>query len=152
MFQVCSDDLQMVLADFGFPGDLESFSELQRYRYEKADPNSKEVRLIVKVTSRNGADLVVRFKQEAGVSLELIERQSQFADLLRRNGILCPAQHQVSGHFAKWYTIHGYSGIVTVEEFVPGELPYVTLDRPTPGPFPQRARGPRFSHHQRRPV
>lgn len=62
MFEVFSADLELVLADFGFQNGLESFAELQRYHYEKGNPNSKEVRLIVKVTSRHGPDLVVRFK------------------------------------------------------------------------------------------
>lgn len=126
MFEVFSADLELVLADFGFQNGLESFAELQRYHYEKGNPNSKEVRLIVKVTSRHGPDLVVRFKNEADVSLDLIESQSQFADLLRRNGILCPIQYPSGGSFAKWHHIHGYDVIVTVEEYVTGELPYVT--------------------------
>lgn len=128
MFKISIYDIEMILNDFGVPSKAVSFVELQRYNYEKYKPDSKEVRLIVKAELRNGQSVVVRFKNEFGESFDLIERQSQFAELLKENGIATPAIYKNDKHFAKWYAINGYDVIVTVEEFVEGELCCVDAD------------------------
>lgn len=122
MFEVSLRDIEQIAKDFGIFSKIASCVELQRYHYERGNPESKEVRLIDKVTLADNASVVIRFKNEEDVSLELIEKQSRFAELLRQNGIPCPMQYKASGSFAKWYTISGYDVIVTVEEFVDGEL------------------------------
>lgn len=126
MFEVFSDDAAPILRDFGLSAEIVSLVELQRYHYERDDPNSKEVRLIDRVLLADGRSLVIRFKNEVDVSLELVESQSRFADRLRTDGVPCPRQYAAGGAFAKWYTIHGYRVIVTVEEFVQGQLQCVT--------------------------
>ena len=126
MFEVFKEDMERILREYGIGAEIVSFSELQRYHYEKGNPNSKEVRLIDKIQLENRTSLVIRFKNESDVSLELVEKQSQFAELLRTHGIPSPMQYQTNGSFAKWYHINEYDVIVTVEEFVDGELKYVT--------------------------
>lgn len=123
MFTVNHTDIESVLRDFGLFLEIKYISELQRYDYEQNDYNSeKEVRLIVKVELESGLPLVIRFKNEADVTIEIIESQSRFAEVMRKNGILTPYQYQSNGTFAKWYQINGYDVIVTVEQFVENEI------------------------------
>ena len=79
----------------------------------------------MKVVLENDSPLVIRFKNEEDVTLELIERQSQFADTLKQNGILTPTQYLANGRFANWYTIGNYEVIVTLEQFVENEIKVV---------------------------
>ncbi len=128
MFKPATEDVVRILEDFSVDGDLVSFSELQRYDYEKEDPLSKEVRLIIRADLSKGGSVVVRFKNENDVTLELIERQSEFARMLSDHGIETPFLYQAEGRYAKWYEIDGYRVIVRVEDFVPGEIQCVTAD------------------------
>ena len=122
MFVVTADDLDAVLQDFGIREKCAAFSELQRYDYEKHDPPSKEVRLIVKAELSSGRVLVVRFKNEKDAPLEVIEAQSRFAVLLADNGIQTPRVYASHGKYARQYHINGYDVIATAEDFVTGEL------------------------------
>lgn len=122
MFTIDTTDIDNILRDFGIPSETKNVSELQRYYYEENDPASKEVRLIVKAELKSGMPLVVRFKNEADVTIEIIESQCRFADEMRKNGIITPRQYQSDGSFARWYTIKGYDVIVTVEQFVENEI------------------------------
>lgn len=125
MFIVNSTDIDNVLKDFGILLEIRCISELQRYHYEREDPDSKEVRLIVKVEFKLGTPLVIRFKNETDVTIEIIESQCRFADEMRKNGIITPYQYQSNKAFAKWYKINGYDVIVTVEQFVENEVKVV---------------------------
>ncbi len=122
MFTVTAKEIDTVLRDFGIAEHCAGISELQRYHYEENDPASKEVRLIVKVRTESGRALVVRFKNEADVTLALIEEQSRFAAFLRENGIETPRLHASGAAYARPYRIGGYEVIVTVEDFVSGQL------------------------------
>lgn len=122
MFTITINDIDLVLKDFCIIGKCTEFSELQRYYYEKDDPLSTEVRLIIKVVLDNGGELVVRFKNEKDVTLDIINDQSRFAKLLRNNGIETPKVYSSNGHFARLYQFGNYAVIVTIEEFVYGEL------------------------------
>ncbi len=122
MFTVTKGDISLILNDFGIFSNVITFSELQRYHYEKNKPASKEVRLIIKANLNNGQSVVVRFKNESDVTLELINAQSRFAKFLADNGIKTPALFMVNHEYARWYTINGYDVIVTVEEFVTEEI------------------------------
>ena len=82
MFSITKNDIQNVLKDYGIDGACTSFCELQRYHYEKDDPASKQVRLIIRADLANGASLVIRFKNEDDAPYEIIEAQSRFANLL----------------------------------------------------------------------
>lgn len=124
MFEISLADVNLILSDYAVPAATH-WTELQRYHYEKKDPNSKEVRLIVRAYLADGTSLVIRFKNEHGVTLDLVEAQCRFAALLHAHGIPTPVQHRCGGQFAKGYSIHGYEVIVCVEEFVQGELKLV---------------------------
>ena len=57
MFNVALTDIQSILNDFSITENPGSFSELQRYDYEKNGENSKEVRLIIKVDFEDRSQL-----------------------------------------------------------------------------------------------
>lgn len=122
MFVVAHADIGGVLKNYGTFPEIKHISELQRYDYEGGEPDSKEVRLIVKVEFASGSPLVLRFKNEADVTLGGVEKQCRFADRLRKNGILTPYQYESNGAFAKQCQINGYDVIITVEEFVEHEI------------------------------
>lgn len=125
MFTIEHRDVETVLRDYGIPAALREITELQRYHYERYDPDSKEVRLIVKVSLEGVAPLVLRFKNENDVTAELIESQCRFAEVMRQNGIATPLQYRADGRFARWYHIGAYDVIVTVEQFVENQLKLV---------------------------
>lgn len=125
MFKITHKDVASILKDYNIVAQISNISELQRYHYERNDPNSKEVRLIVKVDLEDASSFVIRFKNEEDVTIELIESQSQFADMLKKNGIITPTQYQANGKYANWYTIGGYDVIVTLEQFVENEIKVV---------------------------
>ena len=77
MFTVTNTDISSILKDFGIFSGIIDFTELQRYHYEKDNPESKEVRLIIKADLENGQSFVVRFKNEDDVTLDIINKQSQ---------------------------------------------------------------------------
>ena len=128
MFTVTANDIDAILLDYGICGHCTDLIELQRYHYEEDDPNSKEVRLIVKVETDFGSTLVIRFKNEADVTLDNINAQSKFAVLLEDNSIETPKVYHTNGQYARWYQIGGYEVIVTVEDFVTGELRVVDAE------------------------
>ena len=128
MFNVTLNDINAILRDYCFRSPATSFSELQRYHYEKKDPDSKEVRLIIKVELCADKPVVIRFKNESDVTLELMEEQSKFAAILRQNGIEVPKQYKTEDGYARWYSIDTYEVIVTVEQFVEGELHCVDVE------------------------
>ena len=70
MFTVTKEDIALILKDFGIFSDIITFSELQRYHYEKNNPASQEVRLIIKANLNNGQSVVVRFKNEWDTTLK----------------------------------------------------------------------------------
>ncbi len=123
MFSVHRTDVDTVLRDFGISLESKDISELQRYDYEHNDYDSnEEVRLIVKVETASGLPLVIRFKNEADVTINSMESQSRFADVMRKSGIATPFQYQSGGFFARQYQINGYDVIVTVEQFAENEI------------------------------
>lgn len=128
MFEVDAACIRAVLNDFGVTAGIESFLELQRYHYEADDPESKEVRLIIRVNLNGRAPVVIRFKHEEDVNIELIESQSRFAETLSVCGVNTPHMYKSGGAYAKQYVINGYDVIVTAEEFVFGEIKRVDAE------------------------
>lgn len=128
MFTITEKDILPVLRDFGIEGAVSSFCELQRYHYEKEDPSSKQVRLILRVDLDKGESLVIRFKNEDDAPLEIIEAQSRFADCLFDHGIETPKTYLSDGLHARWYRINGFEVAVTAEAFVTGELTQVDAE------------------------
>ena len=127
MFTVSDRDIDIILADYGIMAECLSFTELQRYRYEEQDPESREVRLIVRADVSDGRSLVIRFKNEEDAPQDIIEAQSRFAVLLYEHGIETPRTYDSEGNYARSYSINGYDVVVTVEDFMDGEIRTVDL-------------------------
>lgn len=108
MFTITVNDIERIFQDYGIYEHCAGFSELQRYHYEEDDPDSKEVRLIVKTETNSGSAVVIRFKNEADVTLDTVTAQSKFAVLLAKNGIETPRIYHANGQYARWYQISGY--------------------------------------------
>lgn len=128
MFTINVEDINSILQDFEIEIKCVSFSELQRYHYEKDDPSSKEVRLIIKAELEDSHLLVIRFKNESDAPIETIEAQSRFAALLKAHGIQTPNAYASKGFYARQYQINGYDVVVTVEDFVFGEIRLVDAE------------------------
>lgn len=126
MLTISKEKLTGILRDFDLHSEIVSVSELQRSHYAENDPASKEVRFIVKAELENGNPVVVRFKNEADVTLDIVNAQSKFAKLLAEHGIETPALFSSNREYARIYTIGDYEVIVTVEAFVTGEIHMVT--------------------------
>lgn len=125
MFTITKQDINSILRDYSINAECSSFTELQRYYYEKEDSASKQVRLIVKTDLTNGCSLVMRFKNEDDAPQDVIEAQSRFAVLMFDQGINTPKIYASDGFYARRYTINGYDVIVTVESFEEGEIQVV---------------------------
>ncbi len=122
VFTVGKEDVRAILIDYGIQATIFSIKELQRYDYEKDDPATKEVRLIVKAETEDGRSFVIRFRNETNVPTEVIEAQSGFASLLYAHGIETPQNYLSNGSYARKYSLNGYDVTVTVEDFKAGEL------------------------------
>ena len=131
MFTIEDKDIRTVLHDYGIQAEAFSFAELERYHYEKEDPESRQVRLIVKVSLRNDHSLVLRFKNEDDAPQEVMEAQSRFAALLHSHGIETPRVYASDGAYVRRYTINGFDVNVMVEDFEDGEIK--TVDPKTAG-------------------
>lgn len=129
MLTVSKAQLEDILLDYGVAESISQIKELQRDDYAEYDPDTQEVRLILRITTAAGRTLVVRLKNETDVTLDIMESQSRFADHLGRCGIPTPRVFSSNGTFARWYELNGYRVIITVEEYVMGELTQV--DAPT---------------------
>lgn len=122
MFTVTEREIDPILRDFGIQADCAKLHELERYHYEKEDPSSTELRLIVKAELTDDRAVVIRLKNEKDVTLDIVNEQSRFAAALAEQGIETPKLYASDGQFARRYRIGGCELIVTVEDFVPGEL------------------------------
>ena len=126
MFTLTTEQLPELLSAFGITETPGGFEELERYHYEKHDPASREVRLIVKVTFEKAPSVVLKFKNESGVTKELIEAQCGFSELLRRGGITVARFRQCGGQYVLSRNIGGYDLLITAEEFRSGQIKTVT--------------------------
>lgn len=127
MFTITDKDIHMILSDYKIQAENFTVEELERYHYEEEEPESRQVRLIVKLNLNGGMPLVLRFKNEEDVTQETMEAQSRFAALLYEHGIVTPKVYASEGVFARCYTINGYDVTVMVEDFEDGEIKAVDL-------------------------
>lgn len=117
-----TEDLQSVLQAFGLPCRVENASTLLAYDYQREHPDSREVRLIVKVACQGGGAFVVKFIQEADHPQGLMERQAAFSEFLRSRGIPAARRYRAGEVFCPEMVVSGWQAVVSVEDFEPGEL------------------------------
>ena len=77
MFTITKNDINSILRDYRINAECSSLTELQRYYYEKEDPTSKQVRVIVRVDLVDGRSLVVRFKNEDDAPQDVLGKENK---------------------------------------------------------------------------
>lgn len=86
MFQVTEAEMSRILADYGLLQRVTGTEELLRYNYQRNNPASKEVRLIIKAALEGRGPVVVKFRYEKDNSPEILEAQSAFSEHLLSRG------------------------------------------------------------------
>lgn len=122
MFQPVQEDIEMILTAYGIVYHRISVAELQRSIIKNKDNVTYDIRLILRADAGNGKTYVIRMKKEKGVDLFLLENQCKFAEALRTGKIKTPYQYHINGRYANSFKIQGHDILVTVEEFVYGEI------------------------------
>lgn len=127
MFQTSSGDVKRILMDFGIRQEILSLEDLERYHYEKEDPASPYVRVIQRASLEDGSDIVIRYKWESDVNEEILCQQCAFQERLYERGVLVPRLFKSDGEYVRTYFFGKWEVLVTVEEYVPGEIDLVDL-------------------------
>lgn len=122
------DQISVLLKDFNIGSKISAVKELQRDNYEECGLNAKNVRLILKIEFDDHPPVVVRLRNEAGLTDKLVEEQSVFAFLLCKNGIETPELYTADGHFSKRCFLNGYDVIATAERFMDNEVVCIDTD------------------------
>lgn len=125
MFSVMETELQDILHCYGITERIQETEELLRYYYEKHDPTSRDVRLILKLCFAERAPVVMKFKHEKDVDRERIQAQTAFSEHLRQNGIPTARFYRTADGFVMQHSIGGYDVLITLEDFMPGEIKLV---------------------------
>lgn len=125
MFNIEKSDIKKVLARFGVEAELLSTETLLRYSYPD---DTRQVRLIMKCNMRCAAPLIVKFKNEEGVTRETIEAQCAFSAHLSAHGVRTAQFLKISGAYCAEMQLNGYDVLVTAEYFMPGEIKLVDAE------------------------
>ena len=108
-------DLSPILRDFGILSPAAALMELLRYDYESQGPDTREVRLILRVETGDGRSLVLRLKNEPDAPQALMEAQSRFAALLREKGVETPRAYRAGEYYTRRYDLKGYPVVAALE-------------------------------------
>lgn len=119
MFEVSIEDIQHLLGEYGVAAQVRGAEELVRYRYPV---ETGHVRLILKCTLDDGGAMIVKFKNEDGVTRELIEAQSRFSEHLAKSGVLTAEFLRAGNAIVLERELSGYRVCVTAERFRDGEI------------------------------
>lgn len=125
MFTADREDVAAILRQFGICEAVSHTEELLRYHYERDNPDSKQVRLILKVSFQDHGPVVVKFKNEQNVTREVLEAQTGFSEHLASRGIPTAPYYHWSGGYVAPCVIRGWEVLTTVESFQPGEIKVV---------------------------
>lgn len=123
IFTVDDDRVRSILHDYGIQDSMDTITELFRYNF-----SGREVRLILKVTFKNRASMVIKLKNEKDLSREVVEQQSAFSAILERHGVPVAGPLQAHEKYTSALSDGGRGVIVKVEEFREKELPCVDLE------------------------
>ena len=127
MLTLTPEEISPILMDYGILSPAAVLTELQRYDYARKGPDTREVRLILRVETGDGRSLVLRLKNEPEAPQALMEAQSRFAGLLREKGIETPRAYRAGEDYTRRYDLNGYPVVAALEDFAPGELKTVDL-------------------------
>lgn len=119
------EQIQRALDYFRIVGKLISFHVLSNMQEERK--GQKAIRLVIEVCLENNRRLIVRFLNERAfimdisrlcISTETLERQSEFSEILRNNGMLVPKKYSREGKYCMPMFLDGLHVDVTVEEYL----------------------------------
>lgn len=79
---------------------------------------TSEMKVIVKVQFQNRDPLVLKFVRENHHPHHIIEKQSEFSEYLRHNGILTPKRYRSGNRYCITYTLNDIYLDVTVEDYL----------------------------------
>ena len=117
IFTVDDDRVRSILHDYGIQDSMDTITELFRYNF-----SGRDVRLILKVTFKNRASMVIKLKNEKDLSREVVEQQSAFSAILERHGVPVAGPLQAHEKYTSQLSDGGRGVIVKVEEFREKEL------------------------------
>lgn len=121
-FCVNPSAVQDVLAAYGVLSPVIRLSELRRYRYQQSDPASREIRLILRVQTADGTDLVLKFLNEQAHPQMQVEAQSAFSEHLCACGMPVSPRRRAGGAYTACFSLSGFSVYTTLEDFMENEL------------------------------
>lgn len=121
MFFVTDEQLQTILTDYGFDVLIQSHCEIQTYDYEDKT-FGRQIRCILKIILENEKKLIIKLKSEHDVQKDSFEQQCVFAMELLKRDIPTAKFYQHSDRYVSEYLIDGCHVLVSVEEFVEGEI------------------------------
>lgn len=127
-FSIDEDTLRDVLAEYGIVDEITNTNELLRYHYQKYDRESKEIRLIVRVSFRDRTPVVTKFVNETEHPRSLIEEQSAFSEHLNKRGMAVARRYLCGDCYCMFRNICEIPVNVTVEDFVEGEIKLIDND------------------------
>lgn len=127
MLNLSCREIQSILNRYHIFADIISIEELLRYDCDVTEQDKKEIKLILKIVFPAHHPVVIKFR---GGNAErnrqfVIEAQTEFADILRNNGIPTPLYYKSGNSFSVTYEIQGYFTVVTVEDFCENEITLV---------------------------
>lgn len=124
MLKISRQAIKSILNSYDIFADVLSVEELLRYDCDVTEQDKKEIKLILKICFSSYPPVVIKFR--GGNTNRnrqfVIEAQSEFADILRNNGIPTPKYYKNGDSFSTAYESDGYFTVVTVEDFCENEI------------------------------
>lgn len=118
--------IESILQRYGFDACVTEQASYIHYIGEEGD-----IKLIFRVTLKNGKMLVIKLVHEDGDLLQerqKIEKQSSFSEFMRSQGIRTPARYQANGSYCGAYVYYNIPCNVTVEDWCGEEIKEITAE------------------------
>lgn len=119
------EQLRQAVHAFGIVEEVENF--YIRTNMQEERNGKKAFRIVIEVRLENQKKLIVRFLNERAfimdishlrISTDTLERQSEFSEILRKNGMLVPQKYSKNGKYCIQMFLDDTEADVTVEEYL----------------------------------
>lgn len=108
-----------------------AFSEQKEYINYNGEHGDNLVKVILSILLENGKRVVIKILREQDDLLKdraKIEKQSEFSEFIRQNGIKTPMRYMVSGRYCNEYVYNDILCNVTVEDWCGEEIMEINTD------------------------
>ena len=124
MFEFSKECFPDLLKTYDVYNTISETSELLRLICDVDKQDSKEFKLFYKVSFLDREPIVIKFRGGCTTrnKPDIIEKQTEFSDLLRTNNIITPKYYKTGSGFVQRIMIKGYDLSVTVEDFAKNEI------------------------------